>query len=199
VIGILLAAGKGSRFAPSGLENKLLQALGTDCVASAAARNLLAVLPRVVAVVRPGTPVLAQKLRAAGCQVIECAQAEQGMGASLAYALSQAAEAQGWVVALADMPWVRPQTIASLAAAIRAGAGIAQPLYRGQRGNPVAFSRRYLPQLQRLSGDQGARALLKTEAVEQIAVDDPGIVRDIDTPADLRDQAPEIGASPPHS
>jgi len=103
------------------------------------------------------------------------------------------------VVALADMPWVRPQTIASLAAAIRAGAGIAQPLYRGQRGNPVAFSRRYLPQLQRLSGDQGARALLKTEAVEQIAVDDPGIVRDIDTPADLRDQAPEIGASPPHS
>ncbi|MNY74038.1 MobA-like NTP transferase domain protein [compost metagenome] len=62
---------------------------------------------------------------------------------------------------------------------------IAAPMYRGRRGNPVGFSRHYLPQLLALEGDQGARGILKHSAVTELEVDDSGILQDIDTPADL--------------
>lgn len=186
IAGILLAAGKGSRFDPSGTRNKLLQPLDDgDPVAVASAKNLLAALPRVVAVVRPESDALADALRAIGCMPTECAEAESGMAASLVHGLRHASDADGWVIALADMPHVSPDTIAALAAAIEHGADIAAPSYQGMRGNPVAFGRRHLPQLLLLQGDRGARELLKEHPVVDVMVDDPGIVRDIDTPADL--------------
>jgi molybdenum cofactor cytidylyltransferase len=58
-------------------------------------------------------------------------------------------------------------------------------MYRGQRGNPVGFSRDYLPQLLALEGDQGARGILKHAPVTELEVDDSGILQDVDTPADL--------------
>lgn len=191
IAGILLAAGKGSRFDPSGARNKLLQPLDDgDPVAVASAKNLLAALPRVVAVVRPQSTALADALRTIGCMPTVCAEAETGMAASLVHGLRHASDADGWVIALADMPHVSPGTIAALAGAIERGADIAAPSYRGMRGNPVAFGRRHLPQLLLLQGDRGARELLKAHPVVEVAVDDPGIMRDIDTPADLERARP---------
>ena len=86
------------------------------------------------------------------------------------------------------MPRVRPQTAHSLKYALEQGAGIAAPVYQGQRGNPVGFSRQYLPQLLALQGDQGARSILRQYPVQQVVVDDAGILQDIDTPADLHQQ-----------
>lgn len=184
--GILLAAGKGARFDPSGAQNKLMQSIENgDAVAVAAAKNMLAVLPMVQAVVRPGADALAAQLRMVGCTVTECPTAEAGIGASLVFALTQVRHADGWVIALADMPYVRPATVAALVHAIADGADIAVPTCGGRRGNPVAFSRLHLPRLLQLSGDQGARSLLRTFAVVETAVDDPGIHRDIDTIDDL--------------
>ena len=191
ICGILLAAGRGKRFDPSGQRNKLLQTLGEDAVVVRSARHLLAVLPRVVAVVRPGADAVAAELLALGCEVTTCPLADTGMAASLVHALrhsllhAEAENAQGWVVALADMPHVQPSTIQSLKIALEQGAGIAAPLYRGRRGNPVGFSRHYLPQLLALEGDQGARGILKHSTVTELEVDDSGILQDIDTPADL--------------
>lgn len=184
--GILLAAGKGTRFDPSGARSKLAHVLddGT-CVAVAAARNLLAVLPDVLAVVRPEGEQLARQLEEAGCMVTVCADADEGMAASLVHALQQRGAAQGWVIALGDMPHVRPSTITALLQAVNEGAQIAAPAWRGQRGNPVAFSRAYLPDLLALRGDEGARRLLKIFPVAEVAVDDPGIRYDIDTVEDL--------------
>ena len=184
--GILLAAGTGSRFDPSGARNKLMQPLADGAsVALCAARNLLAALPVVLAVVRPGSDALAAQLRALGCAVTECPSAEQGMGASLVHALLHTSEAAGWIIALADMPYVQHSTSIALIDAIRRGAQIAVPTFGGRRGNPVAFGRSHLPELLRLGGDQGARALLARYPVVEIAVDDPGIGRDIDTLIDL--------------
>lgn len=189
VTGILLAAGRGRRFDPSGRRSKLLQPLAGGCtVAEASARNLLAVLPRVVAVVRPGDDALAAALDALGCEVRVCPDAELGMAASLVHAIDYARGAEGWLIALADMPFVRPATIASLAATVKTvpnGAGIAAPVYQGQRGNPVAFGHGYLPLLLALEGDQGARAILRANPVSEVVVDDSGVLRDIDTPDDL--------------
>ncbi|HEU4846207.1 MAG TPA: nucleotidyltransferase family protein [Burkholderiaceae bacterium] len=184
--GVLLAAGRGRRFDPSGQRSKLLQPLaGGDLVAEASARTLLAVLPRVVAVVRPGDDRLAAALGALGCEVRVCPEADLGMAASLVHALDYARGAEGWLIALADMPYVRPDTIARLAAAVDGGAGIAAPAYQGRRGNPVAFRHDYLPLLLALEGDQGARAILRAHPVCEVAVDDGGVLRDIDTADDL--------------
>lgn len=190
IVGILLAAGCGSRFDASGRQDKLLQPLATgDTVVCATAKNLLAVLPRVVAVVRPDAQQVAASLHALGCEITVCPTAEQGMGASLVHALSSAPDAAGWLIVLGDMPFVRRDTLQALVCALEQGAGIAAPLYCGQRGNPVGFNRRYLPQLLELGGDQGARRLLQTFPVTEVAVDDPGVTLDIDIPADLAVQS----------
>ncbi len=190
IVGILLAAGRGRRFDPSGVQNKLMQTLSSgDVVSVTAATNMLSVLPRVVAVVRYGVEALAAQLQQRGCEVTVCADADQGMGASLVHALrhmeNQVLPARAWIIALADMPYVQPATIAALVAAIDAGADIAVPVYQGQRGNPVAFGRRHLPQLLTLGGDEGARQILKTWPLVEVEVDDAGIRRDIDTISDL--------------
>lgn len=184
--GILLAAGRGSRFDPTGRQNKLLQPLASgDTVVTAAAKNLLAVLPNVIAVVRPGAESVKSQLQALGCDVITCPEADDGMAASLVCGLSHARNSAGWVIALADMPYVQPTTIQALVEALANGAQIAAPLYRGQRGNPVAFGSSHLQDLLRLRGDEGARRLLKSFPVAEVVTDDPGIVRDIDSLQDL--------------
>jgi molybdenum cofactor cytidylyltransferase len=186
ITGILLAAGRGARFDPSGIRNKLLQPLTSgDKVVAASAKNMLQVLPNVLAVVRPGNDAVALQLRSLGYQVTECPTADQGMGASLAYGLAQVSDAAGWVIALGDMPHVQPATFQRLIEALSQGADIAVPTYQGKRGNPVAFSRLHLPQLLQLGGDRGARNLLLEFPMTEVTVDDAGILRDIDTQADL--------------
>jgi molybdenum cofactor cytidylyltransferase len=188
--GILLAAGRGRRFDPAGVRNKLLQRLpGGEFVVVASARTLLAVLPRVVAVVPPSDGGVADALRALGCIVTVCPDADSGMGLSLAHAIRHAPlhthGASGWLVALGDMPFVTEATLQALVRAIEEGAGIAAPLFDGRRGNPVAFGASHHAALLALDGDQGARRLLASSPVTTIAVPDPGILRDIDTQGDL--------------
>ena len=186
-VGILLAAGRGRRFDPQGLRNKLLQPLaGGAPVVVASACNLLSVFPRVIAVVPPQDGGVAAALRALGCEVTLCEEADSGMAASLVTAIAHSLpQADAWLVALGDMPYVAPSTLRALLAAVEAGADIAAPVFAERRGNPVAFGARHLPALLALTGEHGARALLKSSSVVEVAVDDPGILRDIDTPGDL--------------
>lgn len=187
-VGILLAAGRGRRFDPTGVADKLLQVLPAgEQVLAASARHLLAVLPRVVAVVGPADRGVAAALRALGCEVTVCPDADTGMGASLAHAVAASLPgAQAWLIALGDMPFVAPATIQALGDAIAAGAQIAAPLCDGKRGNPVGFGSVHLPALLALTGDEGARRIVRGSAVTDVPVDDPGIFRDIDTAGDLR-------------
>ncbi|WP_075794469.1 nucleotidyltransferase family protein [Massilia putida] len=190
LVGILLAAGRGRRFDPAGLRNKLLQPLaGLEPVVVAGARKLLAVVPRVVAVVAPGDGGVGERLAALGCDVTVCPDADSGMAASLTHAirhsLAMAPQPQAWLVALGDMPYVDPATLRLLADALAAGAGIAAPVMAGRRGNPVGFGALHRDALLALRGDEGARRLLQTCPVTEVLVHDPGIFRDIDTPGDL--------------
>lgn len=183
IAGILLAAGAGTRF---GGRKLLYPLVGGTSVGVAALRNLHSALPRVVTVVRPGDDELRQLLVRERVPIIECAKADRGMGHSLAAGVAAEPDADGWVIALGDMPHVRPGTIRAVAQALEQGAELVVPVFAGQRGHPVGFGRRFRDHLLSLSGDAGARAVLTTyaSAVHQLEVDDPGVVQDVDTPAD---------------
>jgi molybdenum cofactor cytidylyltransferase len=191
-LGILLAAGLGTRFAaidPAGGSKLLARLPDGRPVALAAAQQLLGATARVLAVVRPGNDALAVLLREAGCEVLVSDAAERGMGASIATAATHLlkigpAPAAACLVALADMPWVRHDTLAQLAVLSRSHA-VTAPVHLGQRGHPVGFSAALLPELAMLDGDTGARTVVARHPVHVVDCDDPGVLRDIDTPADL--------------
>ena len=198
VVGILLAAGRGERFggdkllakaqsAPRGSGHALTELAG-ECIGVAACRHLLAALPTVVAVVRPNDGALAAALGAAGARIVRCANADEGMGASLACGVAATPDAAGWLVALADMPWILPSTIARVAAAVADGAPVAAPFHDGKRGHPVGFSAACYASLAALTGDEGAKAVVAAHAdsLARIDVDDTGTLRDVDTRADLQ-------------
>lgn len=191
IVGILLAAGRGVRFGGDKLLAPLASAPadvapGTP-VGVAAGRHLVDALPDSLAVVRPADTALAARLRAIGLRIVACPAADDGMGASLACGAAAAQDADGFVVALADMPWIAPATIRAVAAALAGGADIAAPSFDGERGHPVGFARRHRAALAALAGDRGARPLLEAnrKRVTLIAVDDAGVVRDVDTRDDL--------------
>jgi len=186
IAGILLAAGEGRRF---GNTSKLLAPLadGTPVV-RAAARSLLAGgLDRCLTVVRPEDDDVARSLEAVGLEVWPCAASYRGMGASLASGVAAAENAQGWVIALGDMPWIDPGTTAAVADALRDGSLLTVPIHEGQGGHPVGFGAALGPELRVLDGDAGARSVVfaHRERLTRVAVADPGIHRDVDDPRDL--------------
>ena len=184
IVGVLLAAGAGSRFGG----DKLLACLPDETpLGVRAARTLHCAVDRCLAVVRPGDGNLARLLDAEGLEVNLFPGADDGMGASLAFAVSASPDADGWIIALADMPFVRRETIENVAGRLREGAWIVAPSSRGRRGHPVGFNRALFPELIRLGEDQGARSILERHAsrVEIIESVDPGIFLDIDTLDDI--------------
>ncbi|MCB1863131.1 MAG: nucleotidyltransferase family protein [Gammaproteobacteria bacterium] len=185
-IGVLLAAGSGERFG----SHKLLHPLPDGrLLGIAAAENLIAVIPDSIAVVRPGDEsVLKNALLELGYQLIVNADAESGMGGSLALGIRATRyRERGWVVALADMPWIDHASIRKVANRVEQGASLAAPEYRGQRGHPVGFSAIWGEQLAALSGDAGARCVLDSNRreLELLTVADPGVLQDVDRPEQL--------------
>lgn len=185
--GILLAAGQGKRFDPSGKQHKLLQPLTTgQSVIECSASRLKHVFPDSLAVVSHNAVQIQQSLTELTLPFCICENAQDGMANSLVTALRQLPpNTDAVVIALADMPFVDHYTLLKIRTNLEAGADIVVPTYQGQRGNPVGFAIKYLPQLLNLQGDRGARHLLQTYPVTEIAVFDTGILRDIDVPADL--------------
>ena len=184
IVGLLLAAGSASRFGSDKLQHHLPHGVA---IAVQSARHLRSGVARVIAVVRPGSEQLSQTLKQEGCEVVVCESAAEGMGASLACAARAAGPADGYLVALADMPFVRPSTIAAVRDALAAGAPLTAPFCRMRRGHPVGIAGEFFEELLRLRGDEGAKSLLAAHErrLVKIPVGDPGVLRDIDTPADL--------------
>lgn len=127
--------------------------------------------------------------------VIRCDQAQFGMGATLAQGIKKIPGSSSSLIALGDMPFLRPATIRRLVAESRKD-HIVFPTYRGNRGHPVLFGARFKSELEGLNGDVGAAPLLKkyADSCTAIPVDDPGILADIDTPESLARALPKSGS-----
>lgn len=189
MIGILLAAGFSRRF---GADDKLLQPLADGRpIALAAAENLIKAIPFSIAVLRPENQALAQALENIGLKIVYCHKADAVMADSISTAIGYAAQFPesdgGFVIALADMPDIMPDTIKAIANQLQAGAAIVAPVYQGRRGHPVAFEAKFGSTLAQLTGDEGARSILKqhSQEIHLLPCEDAGILADIDTPADL--------------
>lgn len=157
---LVLASGKGERFIASGGQGSKLQAL------------------------LAGKPVLQHTLdavRASGLRWHLEDAGHPGMGDSIAAAVRATRDAGGWLVLPGDLPLVQPQTLRAVARALQDGADAAVPVHGGERGHPVAFGARHGEALAALSGPQGAASVLRDARVQPLAVDDVGVVTDIDT------------------
>jgi len=193
IVGVLLAAGRGARFDPSGSRLKLLERAARgphigEPLAVAAARTLRAEIPEVVAVVAPpsdtGQAELHRLLRAEGCTLAVNPRPAEGQGASIVCGIVAASPAAGWIIALADMPAIQSGHDTS------GRRGVARRRRDGRPGPsrstrpPVGFAATMQAELLASAGDAGARAVLLRHPPRLIEVDDPGVLYDVDTPED---------------
>ncbi|HEX6156405.1 MAG TPA: nucleotidyltransferase family protein [Burkholderiales bacterium] len=188
IVGLLLAAGSATRFGSDKLRHELPHGVS---IAVQSARHLKLEIPRVIAVVKPDSALI-KPLEGEGCEIVVCENAAEGMGASLACAARAAGEADGYLIALADMPFLRRTTIAAVRDALAAGAPLAAPYFRARRGHPVGLARRFFQELLALRGDEGAKRVIAANEKQmvKIPVGDPGALRDIDRPEDLAPPLP---------
>ncbi len=187
-VGILLAAGQSSRFGT----NKLLHPVFDDIpMLFASAQTLVSVISKVVVVINPGLTQFTPQLEELGLTVVVNEHFETGMGSSIACGVRASENVpgfnSGWLIALADMPYIKPETISLLVAKMNDGADIVAPEFEQQRGHPVGFSHRYLSELIGLSDDIGARHIINKhqDNLELVSVIDGGVIKDIDFASEL--------------
>lgn len=211
---VVVAAGRGSRFraavagapvAPSGAASavsalpgeareselrhrevrKLEQPFAASTVLGTTVRNAVqSQLPVVVVTVASLEHVAAAHLARRDIVVIDDDEAAGGMGHSIALGVAERSGAPGWLVLPADMPLVQPGTLLAVATALENHA-VAYAQHRGRRGHPVGFASELYSELVLLKGDEGARRIVARYPAHPVEVNDPGVLIDIDTPADL--------------
>ncbi|HGE8323300.1 nucleotidyltransferase family protein [Serratia marcescens] len=185
---VITAAGRGERFIQAGGQGNKLNAGFTDAAGEQRSlfehtlRQALASGLPVQVVTRPDNlPVLAA---CAAKEVPVTLLASGGLGDSIAAGVAATPHWQGWLIHLADMPFVGADVFRQVADALRQHA-IVRPCYAQQPGHPVGFSARLRKPLCQLRGDNGARELLQGAAVHLLPLEHPGVVQDIDLPSQL--------------
>ncbi|CAI2149813.1 nucleotidyltransferase family protein [Serratia marcescens] len=185
---VITAAGRGERFIQAGGQGNKLNAGFADAAGERRSlfehtlRQALASGLPVQVVTRPDNlPVLAA---CAANQVPITLLASAGLGDSIAAGVAATPHWQGWLIHLADMPFVGADVFRQVADALRQHA-IVRPCYAQQPGHPVGFSALLRKPLCQLRGDNGARELLQGAAVHLLPLEQPGVVQDIDLPSQL--------------
>nr|WP_223650628.1 nucleotidyltransferase family protein [Halopseudomonas nanhaiensis] len=200
VCALVLSAGQGSRYRAEAGEDKLLAPCFDDIasppVLAATLSALRGVAERTIVVVRADNRPLRDWLDtyAPALKAEVFAVHSNGLGDSLAQAVERYPARRGWLVALGDMPYVKESTLSKVAGAIDE-TSLVVPTFGGQAGHPRGIGTVHWAALLELHGDTGAQALFaNAEQVVELAVDDPGIVQDVDTPDDRRSMPASNGA-----
>ena len=182
----MLAAGRGVRFGGD-VPKQLVPLAGRPLAAYAVDAALASGLSPVVVVVSDERVEAA--LHASGAVTFVHNDApERGISSSLQSALCALEpddEVVAVVVGLADQPLVGPDAYRRIAHAYDDGARLAVAVYDGTRGNPVLIGREHWAEALALSGDEGARVLLRRYGAREVPCEGTGYPTDIDTPAAL--------------
>jgi len=204
IAALVLAAGQSQRM---GAENKLLAAVdGKPMVAHAVSEAIAAGADPVIVVTGHERERIELALASLAVTPVYNPEYAAGLSTSLRRGLAALPEdVDGVLVCLGDMPRISAAVIAQLIAAFDPleGRAICVPTWRGKRGNPVLFARRFVPEMQEVAGDVGARALVGEypDLLCEVAMDEThsgdGVLLDVDTPealAALRaDQSSDVG------
>lgn len=195
IAAIVLAAGASRRFGSEKLLHPLTRHGVTLPLAAHSLLPWLETFNHITVVVRPSAETFCSVIETtldavtpAEIRWLTCADAMQGMSASLASGVRANRDGAGWLIGLADMPAVPAAAIAGVRDALLAGANLAAPFCNGKRGHPAGFASHYYEELLGLQGDAGARSLLERDLSEvvPIKIDDGGILADVDIPLDLQ-------------
>lgn len=187
MIAVVLAAGRGARL--GGVAKALLDAGGESFLARVAGALAAAGAGGLVVVGPPhGAAVRAEAARL-GLAVVENPQPERGMASSVAvgFAALRGRADRAALLWPVDVARVAPATVSAVIAA-SAAEGIAVPTWQGRGGHPAAFGRALWDELAACDGlPEGARSVLHRDParVVRVPVDDPGVIADVDLPADL--------------
>ncbi len=122
-----------------------------------------------------------------GFRCVFNARFAEGLGTSIAAGANAfSRDIDGVFIALGDMPGIGPEVYRALAGKFTQ-ASIVVPLHKAARGHPVLFCTSYIPELSALSGDEGARSLLRRYAlcVREVETANQGVLRDVDTREDF--------------
>lgn len=170
---IVLAAGQGQRFRQAGGSTHKLDAPLAG----------MAVLQHVLqTVAASGLPFYVVQPATHG------GATPQGMGDSIARGVQATADSAGWLILPGDLPLVQADTLQRVADSLNTSP-VVLPQWQGRSGHPVGFAAGCRAPLLALQGDQGAAAVVRAHrqagTLHVLALDDPGLVMDIDTPADL--------------
>jgi CTP:molybdopterin cytidylyltransferase MocA len=178
----VLAAGRGVRFGSTG-PKQLVPLAGRPLAAYAVDAAVASGLVPVAVVV--SDPRVEDALRDVDVTFVRNEAPERGISSSLQAAL-RALEPDGRiagvVVGLADQPLVGPDAYRRVAHAYDDGARLAVAVYGGVRGNPVLIAREHWEAALALSGDEGARVLLRRYGAREVPCDGTGLATDVDTP-----------------
>jgi molybdenum cofactor cytidylyltransferase len=187
---LILAAGFSRRF---GADKRLHRLAGGQSLLSATLAPYLQVFANVAVVLRDTDSVLSAHISQSGSRrrpiIIPTPHAALGMAASLGDGVRAIADWDYAFIGLGDMPYIQVESLARLDAAMRAARrngqrAIVQPVSDATPGHPVGFSREFFAELMTLTGDEGARKVIRAhpEARIEVALNDPGLLADIDQP-----------------
>lgn len=184
---ILLGSGESKRMG----KEKLSLPWGKKTIFERSLQTLLrARVSEVIIVLNDRTKEMARCLDQKGVKMVVNPAYRKGMSSSIRSGMKVLdPKSEGILIALGDQPLVKAQTINALIRAFEKGErGIIVPSFKGRRGHPVIFHRRYEKELLRLEGDVGGKPIMEKHPhdVREVPVKSEGVVKDIDTREEYR-------------
>lgn len=186
-IAVVTAAGSAERFGG----RKLLASVDGEPLLDRTIRALLdgGVSEVIVVVGTDGRAELERDVNAmndARVRPVENHDPSRGMFSSIQDGVATAS-GDALLIMPGDMPFVRSETVRAIIAAYRERPAIVSPRYRGKRGHPVAMPLALREEIRATPSGATLHDVIKKHADARVDldVDDPGVVRDVDTPADL--------------
>lgn len=180
---VILAAGPSRRFGAAG--QKLTQTLGTRSVLGHTIHQAMATGWPLCVVLTPAlVPLASPWVATRDLVVLDVDEAARGLGHSIAAGVVAHGPAPGWVTLPGDMPLVQAASIIAVGRAL-AEHPVAYAQHQGRAGYPQAFGAELFSELVALEGEAGARRLMARYPAAAVDLDDPGVLLDVDTEADL--------------
>ena len=185
---VILAGGQSKRM---GTKNKLLVPInGKPMIALTVETIIASKASSVAAVTGFEHQKIQEAIKNSNIEFIHNKNFQNGISSSVVTAIKSAPEdCSAILIGLGDMPKITVSHINKLIDAYNPleGRAICVPTWKGKRGNPVLWARRFFPEMLQLKGDFGAKELMGkyAELVVEVEMNDNGIIIDIDTPEAL--------------